>query len=141
MTVLLLEVPRPGAREQSAATLSHLRSCSLFQEGGCCQGRIDICGLSGEGWLWESASQWVDGSPCREGASGSLHCAIHSVADTKLPGLFFSCWVYSFFKIHISCLSGSYFNKSPKEHIYSHRQSFPTGSFLNSSLVSVKRRH
>lgn len=89
MTILLLEVPQPGAREQSAATLSHLRSCSLFQEGGCCQGRIDICGLSGEGRLWESASQWVDGSPCREGASGSLHCAIHSVADTKLPGLFF----------------------------------------------------
>lgn len=140
MNVLLLEVPWPGAREQNSTTLSHLHSCSSFKEGGCCQGCTDICGVSGEGQLWESTSQWVDGSPCWEGASGSLHCAVHSVANTKLPSLFFRQF-YSFFSIHMSCLSGSYFNKSSKEHIYSRWKSFPTGSFLNSSLVSVKRRH
>lgn len=68
-----------------------------------------------------------------------LRSVLCSVADIKLPGSF-HCQIYSFLSAHTSCLGGSCFKESSKEYIYSCRKSFPTGSFLNSSLASVKKR-
>lgn len=70
---------------------------------------------------------------------GGLCCMLYSVADIKLPSSF-HCQIYSFLSAHTSCLGGSCFKESSKEHIYSCCRSFPTVSFLNSSLASVKRR-